>query len=63
MCVWRQNHGIGGKWQKLVDDIPTLRRMCDEGKIVACPPQDYDDSYTIRYAQQKSGAIIVSNDM
>eukprot|EP01048_Picozoa_sp_COSAG05_P021062 COSAG05_NODE_3763_length_1852_cov_1.440388_2_plen_199_part_00 len=59
-----QKLGVGeAKPSKLVDDVQLLQKLCDEGTLVGCPPQDYDDSYTIVYAKSKKGAVIVTNDM
>lgn len=35
--------------------------MADKGFIIKTPPQDYDDSYCIKYAK-KFNAFIVTND-
>eukprot|EP01029_Cantina_marsupialis_P032352 TRINITY_DN97_c0_g2_i2.p1 TRINITY_DN97_c0_g2~~TRINITY_DN97_c0_g2_i2.p1 ORF type:complete len:604 (+),score=207.43 TRINITY_DN97_c0_g2_i2:146-1957(+) len=43
-------------------DTEVLEDLIEKDIIIATPPQDYDDSYAILYAQRKHG-IIVSNDM
>jgi hypothetical protein len=46
---------------KIPDNISLLVSLADEGYIVATPPQDYDDSYCISYAN-KHGGYVVTND-
>eukprot|EP00658_Telonema_sp_P-2_P029376 TRINITY_DN22354_c0_g1_i1.p1 TRINITY_DN22354_c0_g1~~TRINITY_DN22354_c0_g1_i1.p1 ORF type:complete len:138 (-),score=32.21 TRINITY_DN22354_c0_g1_i1:553-966(-) len=46
---------------KLPDDVGLLERLVDEGLIIATPPQDYDDSYSIAYAKSHGG-FVVTND-
>ena len=45
------------------DDVPLLRRLEREQRLVLTPPQDYDDSYCITLARSKPPACIVTNDM
>lgn len=47
---------------RLPDDVQMLMRMVDDGLIIATPPQDYDDSYCIKYAMARSG-YVVTNDL
>ena len=47
---------------KLPDNISLLNKMVEAGDIIATPPQDYDDSYCIKYAISHKGCI-VSNDL
>ena len=46
---------------KLPDDVGLLEKLVDQGLIIATPPQDYDDSYSIAYAQSHNG-FVVTND-
>ena len=39
-----------------------LLRLRDEDLLLLSPPQDYDDSYAISFAQ-KQGGCLMSNDM
>ncbi|KAL1524238.1 hypothetical protein AB1Y20_019143 [Prymnesium parvum] len=48
--------------KRVADDVPLLRRLEEEGRLVLTPPQDYDDSYCLSLAQSKRGCV-VSNDM
>lgn len=43
------------KASRLPDDIPLLQELVDDGLLVATPPQDYDDSYCIKYAMARNG--------
>lgn len=43
------------KASRLPDDVPLLRSMVDDGLLISTPPQDYDDSYSIKYAMAKHG--------
>ncbi len=36
--------------------------MVETGELIATPPQDYDDSYSIQFARSHDG-YIVSNDL
>lgn len=47
---------------KIPDNIQLLQNLVDTGILVGTPAQDYDDSYCINYARQRSG-YVVSNDM
>lgn len=47
---------------RLPDNIQSLVELASQGYLVTVPPQDYDDSYIIRYAQEHDG-IIVSTDL
>ncbi|CAN0204881.1 unnamed protein product [Ectocarpus fasciculatus] len=47
---------------RLPDDVPLLQRLVDDGLIVSTPPQDYDDSYCIKYAMAREG-YVVTNDL
>lgn len=40
---------------RLPDDVQLLQRLVDDGLIVSTPPQDYDDSYCIKYAMARDG--------
>ena len=45
---------LGLKDQRYVpDDVPLLKRLADENRLILTPPQDYDDSYCIQYAQAR----------
>ena len=46
---------------QIPDNVSLLLSLRDEGYVVATPPQDYDDSYCIRYAH-KHGGYVVTND-
>ena len=48
--------------KKVADDVPLLRHLEEEGRLLLTPPQDYDDSYCLSLAQSKGGCV-VSNDM
>lgn len=50
------------KKKKLPDNMYILEQLVESGVLVGTPPQDYDDSYTIRYAQNHGG-VVLSNDM
>jgi len=43
------------------DNIRLLRQFKKEGLLYPTPKGDYDDSYTIYYAQKNKG-VVVSND-
>lgn len=43
------------------DNVILLHKLEKKGLIIRTPPQDYDDSYCIRYAKQKN-AYMVTND-
>ena len=43
------------KASRLPDDVQLLQRLVEDGLIVATPPQDYDDSYCIKYAMAREG--------
>ena len=43
------------------DNIRLLRELKKDGIVFTTPKGDYDDSYTIQFAQSKHG-VIVSND-
>jgi len=47
---------------QIPNDVALLRRLVDQGLIIATPPQDYDDSYCIKYALRHNG-YVVTNDM
>ena len=49
------------KASQLPDNVSLLHKLEEKGLIVRTPPQDYDDSYGIRYAKAKN-AFIVTND-
>jgi len=53
--------GFEVETQKLPDDVTLLNRLLDEGSLIATPPQDYDDSYSIKYAENHGGCV-VTND-
>lgn len=46
---------------KITSEIEILEDLQAEGLLKTTPPQDYDDSYIIQYAQAHNG-FIVSND-
>ena len=48
---------------KVADDVPLLRELEQQGKVVVTPSQDYDDAYCIAYARERPPACIVTNDM
>jgi len=48
--------------KKVADDVPLLRKLEEEGRLLLTPPQDYDDSYCLSLAQSKGGCV-VSNDL
>ncbi|CAM9337356.1 unnamed protein product [Ectocarpus sp. 6 AP-2014] len=50
------------KASRLPDDVQLLQRLVDDGLIVSTPPQDYDDSYCIKYAMARDG-YVVTNDL
>eukprot|EP00903_Cladosiphon_okamuranus_P014164 g13163.t1 len=50
------------KASRLPDDVQLLQRLVEDGLIVATPPQDYDDSYCIKYAMARDG-YVVTNDL
>ena len=47
---------------KLPDDINILQQLAAQGYLIGTPPQDYDDSYCIRYAKTHNG-YLVTNDL
>jgi len=47
---------------QLPNDVKLLRDLVSQGLLIGTPPQDYDDSYCIRYAQSHGG-YVVTNDM
>lgn len=49
------------KVSQIPDNIALLHALSDKGFIIKTPPQDYDDSYCIKYAK-KFNAFIVTND-
>eukprot|EP00347_Sterkiella_histriomuscorum_P013648 403363909 len=49
------------KVSQIPDNISLLHALSDKGFIIKTPPQDYDDSYCIKYAK-KFNAFIVTND-
>ncbi|CEM02143.1 unnamed protein product [Vitrella brassicaformis CCMP3155] len=51
-----------GSASKVPDDVKLLQQLIEKGSVVVTPPQDYDDSYCIGYAQRHDGCI-VTNDM
>jgi len=53
--------GFNVQAQKMPDNVSLLISLRDEGLVATTPAQDYDDSYTILYAQ-KHNAFIISND-
>ena len=46
---------------KIPDAVGILRELDRQGLLVKTPPWDYDDSYCLKYAQEKQ-AVIVTND-
>ncbi|CAM9347513.1 unnamed protein product [Chrysoparadoxa australica] len=52
----------GVKAQQCPDDVPMLKAMVEEGTLITTPPQDYDDSYVIKYAHA-NGGYVVTNDL
>jgi len=48
--------------EKLADDTSLLQFYVDNGLLILTPPQDKDDSYVIKYAQDHN-AFIITNDM
>ncbi|CAN0388971.1 unnamed protein product [Discosporangium mesarthrocarpum] len=50
------------KASKLPDDVALLQGLTEDGLLVATPPQDYDDSYCIKYAMAREG-YVVTNDL
>jgi len=61
----KKKGGGGGsdvKATQLPDDVQLLRSLANQGILIGTPPQDYDDSYCIRYAQRHKG-FVVTNDM
>lgn len=47
------------KASRLPDDVQLLQRLVEDGLIVATPPQDYDDSYCIKYAMARDGCVLL----
>ncbi|CAN0017931.1 unnamed protein product, partial [Choristocarpus tenellus] len=43
------------KASSLPDDVGLLQELVEDGVLVATPPQDYDDSYCIKYAMARDG--------
>lgn len=50
-----------GEYMPMADNTELLAQLVDDGSVVLCPPQDYDDSYCIEYSK-RHGAYIVTND-
>jgi len=46
---------------KVPDAVGILKELDRQGLLVKTPPWDYDDSYCLKYAQEKE-AVIVTND-
>lgn len=53
--------GIEVRAPQLPDNIGLLRTLRTEGRLIATPQHDYDDSYAIKFAKEHNG-YIVSND-
>ncbi|OEH73738.1 ribonuclease related [Cyclospora cayetanensis] len=47
---------------RLPDSVEALKKLQREGTLISTPPQDYDDSYCIKYALMNNGCI-VTNDL
>jgi hypothetical protein len=51
-----------GEFMPLADDLKLLAQLVDDGTVVLCPPQDYDDSYCIEYSKRCAMAITTDSD-
>eukprot|EP00475_Leptophrys_vorax_P015819 TRINITY_DN2216_c0_g1_i1.p1 TRINITY_DN2216_c0_g1~~TRINITY_DN2216_c0_g1_i1.p1 ORF type:complete len:809 (-),score=213.44 TRINITY_DN2216_c0_g1_i1:230-2602(-) len=58
----QERAGIEVRAALLPDNVSLLRSLRDEGKLVATPAKDYDDSYCLMYAQKYPHAVVVSCD-
>lgn len=47
---------------QLPNDVGVLNALVQARLLIGTPPQDYDDSYTIKYAKLNNG-YLVTNDM
>lgn len=47
---------------RIPDNVDILKQLAAQGYLSLTPPQDHDDAYIIRYAQNHNGCII-SNDL
>lgn len=41
-----------GEYMPMADNTELLAQLVDDGSVVLCPPQDYDDSYCIEYSKR-----------
>ena len=51
----------GAKGHKIPIGLQILKDLDEQGFLIKTPPMDYDDSYSLQYAKNKS-AFVVSND-
>lgn len=59
----RAQKSVGGvRAVQLPDNIGLLESLVEARLLICTPPQDYDDSYCIKYAMQNDG-YVVTNDM